>query len=545
MSHTENLTIMFTDIADYSESVAKLSRKESEEMLKVHDTTLHKVIKQYKGRWIKSIGDSLLVVFRSPTDAALCGMAMHDALWEQSQSMEDKSKQIRIRVALNLGEVRLTRNDVFGEAVNIAARLEGVTPADNIYLTEAVYLSMSKAEVLAVKEGSEKFKGSTEEIVYYKIPRSVSRRVVVDKEESGQFFDYPFGGKHLKSLITETSARFSIFSKAAIGLGALFLIGLTVFFFMRSDVPTEAIVDQDTGESLAKSPAEIGTPGGAEPPNKVEPVSVSKPLNETEPLSMLEPLATSEPLGEAESVNTFDPLNIISPGEPDTELISAESGETVIVSAEVEQAPSKDKDIRAEVGILLDEDDFAGLQLFADEYAQTNPGVPYLFIIQGHLLNHSSDYRDAIQAYQKGLEGDPTLAADEYLADKLVVLLEYQPTRTRALLKDNLSKEIIDRLSERTGQRGIQSRHYAVKLLEKSSNADKIDSVGMNIWDLRELKKCKEKKVAVVALRKLKDPAALPALQETVDGKFIDKVRNTCLWNEAKAAISEMEAPEG
>ena len=46
MSHTENLTIMFTDIADYSESVAKMSRKQSEEMLKAHDTVLRKIIKK-------------------------------------------------------------------------------------------------------------------------------------------------------------------------------------------------------------------------------------------------------------------------------------------------------------------------------------------------------------------------------------------------------------------------------------------------------------------------------------------------------------------
>ena len=105
MSHTENLTIMFTDIADYSESVAKMSRKESEEMLKAHDKILHRILKQYKGKWIKSIGDSFLVVFRSPTDAALCGMAMHDALWELMKANEDVNKNIRSRVALNLGEV--------------------------------------------------------------------------------------------------------------------------------------------------------------------------------------------------------------------------------------------------------------------------------------------------------------------------------------------------------------------------------------------------------------------------------------------------------
>lgn len=66
----------------------------------------------------------------------------------------------------------------------------------------------------------------------------------------------------------------------------------------------------------------------------------------------------------------------------------------------------------------------------------------------------------------------------------------------------------------------------------------------MNIWDLKELEKCKERKIAVVALRRLKDPAALPALKEAIKGKFIERVRNTCLRKEAKAAISEIEAAE-
>jgi hypothetical protein len=63
----------------------------------------------------------------------------------------------------------------------------------------------------------------------------------------------------------------------------------------------------------------------------------------------------------------------------------------------------------------------------------------------------------------------------------------------------------------------------------------------MNIWDLRELKKCKERKVAVVELRRLKDPRALPALKEVIGGKFMEQVRMSCLTNEAKAAISEIE----
>jgi hypothetical protein len=110
------------------------------------------------------------------------------------------------------------------------------------------------------------------------------------------------------------------------------------------------------------------------------------------------------------------------------------------------------------------------------------------------------------------------LAADDYLADKLVVLLRYRPTQAKALIQENFSTEVIYRLSERTGQSGIQGRYYAEDLLEKSGNTDKIDNVGMNIWDLKELEKCQEKKIAVVALRDLKDPRALPALKEALGG---------------------------
>jgi len=58
-----------------------------------------------------------------------------------------QDEKLRIRVSLNSGEVRINSGDVFGEPVNVAARLEGITPANEVYFTESIYLSMSKAEV--------------------------------------------------------------------------------------------------------------------------------------------------------------------------------------------------------------------------------------------------------------------------------------------------------------------------------------------------------------------------------------------------------------
>ena len=195
MANIENLTIMFTDIVGFSDLVAKLSRSDSESLLENHDQILSKVIRRFGGKKIKSVGDSFLVTFRSPTDAVLCGMAMHDALWDFNQS-ENTNNPIIIRVALNAGEVRLTNNDVFGDAVNIASRLEQITPANSVYLTEAVYLSMNKSEANLEDIDSVKFKGVKEKI---KIYQATHKPLEKETKESllTDNIDYPYGGAHI------------------------------------------------------------------------------------------------------------------------------------------------------------------------------------------------------------------------------------------------------------------------------------------------------------------------------------------------------------
>jgi len=195
MASVENLTIMFTDIEGFSELVANLPRTSSKNILQIHDRILRKVIKNFGGNTIKSIGDSFLVTFRSPTDAVLCGMAMHDALWDANKN-NDLEIPLAIRVSLNAGEVRLSNHDVFGEAVNIASRLEKITPTNAVYLTEAVYLSMSKSEVNLEKIDSFQFKGVTDKVNVYQASHKPQ------EHDLGTSFNpddicYPYGGAHI------------------------------------------------------------------------------------------------------------------------------------------------------------------------------------------------------------------------------------------------------------------------------------------------------------------------------------------------------------
>ena len=122
-----------------------------------------------------------------------------------------------------------------------------------------------------------------------------------------------------------------------------------------------------------------------------------------------------------------------------------------------------------------------------------------------------------------------------------MTLLKQQRKPTNRLVAQFLKPEIIQRLSERTSQPGIQGRYDAFYLLKDSGNTDAIDFVGLNIWDLRELKKCQLKKVSVLELKRLKDKRALPALKELLNVKFLDRLKYSCLRKDVQQAIITIE----
>jgi len=195
---TENLAIVLTDMAGFTEATVQQSRVAIEELLATHNRILLPIVRRFKGRHVKSIGDALLLVFRSPTDAMLCAMAMQDALYEYNRSAP-KEKQIHMRVGASLGEVRVTRGDIFGEPVNITSRICGVTPADEIYLSEALYMAMNKAEVPSQEVGWRELKGIPQPVRVYHIPRFAVPRLVPDVMAAEDMTDlvYPYGGAHL------------------------------------------------------------------------------------------------------------------------------------------------------------------------------------------------------------------------------------------------------------------------------------------------------------------------------------------------------------
>lgn len=171
---TQNLAVMFTDIQGFTEKTHRQTREENERLLAAHDALLLPVVKGFGGRKVKSIGDAWLVVFDSPTNSLLCGMAIQDRLWDYNRRLHEADR-IRVRIAVNQGEVRVARSlsgtDVYGDPVNVASRVEGEAEVGEVWFTEAVYLAMNRAEVPVEEVGRRTLKGVAEPVRLFRAAR--------------------------------------------------------------------------------------------------------------------------------------------------------------------------------------------------------------------------------------------------------------------------------------------------------------------------------------------------------------------------------------
>ncbi len=171
---TANLAIVFTDIKGFTERTSRQTLQENQRLLERHEKLLVPLFHAFGGRIIKSIGDSFMATFESPTQAVLCGAAIQDRLWIHNRSVPE-AERLDVRVAINVGEVRVENKDVFGEPVNIAARVEGIADAGEVFFTEAVYLAMNKAEVPSEEVGSFELKGIPGKVTVYRVPHAPYR----------------------------------------------------------------------------------------------------------------------------------------------------------------------------------------------------------------------------------------------------------------------------------------------------------------------------------------------------------------------------------
>src|SRR5204863_3665108 len=95
-------------------------------------------IAEHHGRIVRTTGDGLLVEFASVVDAVRCGVAVQQAMPERNTSVEAEDR-IELRIGINLGDVIVEGDDLYGDGVNIAARIEALADAGEVFVSNTVH----------------------------------------------------------------------------------------------------------------------------------------------------------------------------------------------------------------------------------------------------------------------------------------------------------------------------------------------------------------------------------------------------------------------
>jgi len=130
-------TIVATDVVEYSRLVLE-DEEETLRALRAHRQELfNPLIDRYGGRVANTAGDSLLIEFPSAVEAVRCAIAVQDGLANRNTNVPTE-RQIRLRIGINVGDVVTEGDDLLGDGVNIAARLEALADTGGIYLSRSV-----------------------------------------------------------------------------------------------------------------------------------------------------------------------------------------------------------------------------------------------------------------------------------------------------------------------------------------------------------------------------------------------------------------------
>src|SRR5262249_403283 len=87
---------------------------------------LQPTVSKHRGRSVKVMGDGVLVEFASAVNAVICAVELQGAM-DKANAGVDRDKHIVLRIGINLGDVMIEGSDLYGDGVNIAVRLEGLS----------------------------------------------------------------------------------------------------------------------------------------------------------------------------------------------------------------------------------------------------------------------------------------------------------------------------------------------------------------------------------------------------------------------------------
>ncbi len=160
-THRQLAAIMFTDIVGYT-SLMGYDEQKAFNILNKNRTIQKPIIEKFNGRWIKELGDGVMASFNTVSDAVYAAIKIQDAC--------NASKEFQLRIGIHQGEVVIEDNDVFGDAVNIASRIQSIASPGGIFISDTVRQNViNKREIQTRFVKEEKLKNVKESVKIFEV----------------------------------------------------------------------------------------------------------------------------------------------------------------------------------------------------------------------------------------------------------------------------------------------------------------------------------------------------------------------------------------
>ncbi len=175
--------ILYADVAGYSR-LTGADEKGTYESLKVHLGALTGAIEGHGGRIVNTAGDAVLAEFASVVTALECAVAAQRDLAERDKDVPD-TRKLQFRIGVNLGDVIVDGDEIYGNGVNVAARLETLADAGGICISGRVHEQVEdKLDVGFAYLGPQSVKNIKKPVNVYKVlldPKDAGKTISLEK----------------------------------------------------------------------------------------------------------------------------------------------------------------------------------------------------------------------------------------------------------------------------------------------------------------------------------------------------------------------------
>ena len=160
--------IIAADVVEYSRLMGE-AEEETHERLNSYLEIIKQAAARHSGRVFGEFADSLLAEFASSVEAVRCSIEIQSQLGELNARLP-KDRRMLVRIGINLGDVLVKKENLYGDGVNIAARIEGLAPPGGIAITGEVFRQVNKKIHCQFQDiGEKRVKNITEPIHVYNV----------------------------------------------------------------------------------------------------------------------------------------------------------------------------------------------------------------------------------------------------------------------------------------------------------------------------------------------------------------------------------------